>query len=133
MEPATISTSHMRTSLPPRRFHEATQVDDRAAACVFLLNLSKDVYAANTQPMPSHINVGTGAMSRLSTLRRLWRGSGFEGRISSDTTKPDGAPRKPLDVSRLTDIGSQASTALKQSIRQTDDWYLASQNRLRGA
>jgi nucleoside-diphosphate-sugar epimerase len=105
-----------------------------AAACVFLLNLPKDIYAVNTQPMLSHINVGTGSDVSIAELARtIAQVTGFEGRISYDATKPDGAPRKLLDVSRLTNMGWQASISLEEGIRQTYDWYLANLESLREA
>jgi GDP-L-fucose synthase len=147
------TNSHVLPALL-RRFHEAVQVgaeevliwgtgtprreflhvDDMAAACIFLLGLPKDVYAANTKPMLSHINVGTGRDESIADLARtIAQVSGFEGRISYDTTKPDGTPRKMLDVSRLTNIGWQASIPLEEGIRHTYDWYLANQSSLRAA
>jgi GDP-L-fucose synthase len=137
-----------------RRFHEAKQagfeevviwgtgaprreflhVDDMAAASVFLLNLPKDVYAANTQLTLSHINVGTGSDVSIADLARtIAQVTGFEGRISFDTTQPDGTPRKLLDVSRLTNMGWQASIALEEGIRLTYGWFLANQAKLREA
>jgi nucleoside-diphosphate-sugar epimerase len=105
-----------------------------AAACVFLLNLPKNLYAANTQPMLSHINVGTGRDVSIADLAQtIAQVTGFEGRISFDTTKPDGTPRKLLDVSRLTNMGWTASIQLEEGIRQTYDWYLANQGSLRAA
>ena len=147
------TNSHVLPALL-RRFHEAKQagsdevvmwgtgtpkreflhVDDMAAACVFLLNLPKDIYAANTQPMLSHINVGTGSDVSIADLARaIAQVTGFEGRISFDTTKPDGAPRKLLDVSRLTNMGWTAGIPLGEGIRQTYDWFLANQGSLRTA
>lgn len=147
------TNSHVLPALL-RRFHEAKQagseevviwgtgtpkreflhVDDMAAACVFLLNLPKDIYAANTQPMLSHINVGTGSDVSIADLARtIAQVTGFEGRISYDATKPDGAPRKLLDVSRLTNMGWQASISLEEGIHQTYDWFLSNQGSLRAA
>lgn len=147
------TNSHVLPALL-RRFHEAKQagseevviwgtgtpkreflhVDDMAEACVFLLNLPKDVYAENTEPMLSHINVGTGSDVSIADLARaIAQVTGFEGRISFDATKPDGAPRKLLDVSRLTNMGWTAGVSLEEGIRQTYDWYLANQGSLRTA
>jgi GDP-L-fucose synthase len=147
------TNSHVLPALL-RRFHEATQagaeevviwgtgtpkreflhVDDMAAACVFLLNLPKDIYSANTQPMLSHINVGMGSDVSIADLAWIIaQVTGFEGRISFDTTKPDGAPRKLLDVSRLTNMGWTARVPLEEGIRQTYDWFLANQGSLRAA
>jgi nucleoside-diphosphate-sugar epimerase len=119
------------TGTPKREF---LHVDDMAAACVFLLNLPKDIYSANTQPMLSHINVGMGSDVSIADLARaIAQVTGFDGRISFDTTKPDGAPRKLLDVSRLTNMGWTARVPLEEGIRQTYDWFLANQGSLRAA
>jgi GDP-L-fucose synthase len=119
------------TGTPKREF---LQVDDMAAACVFLLNLPKDIYAANTQPMLSHINVGTGSDVSIADLARIIaQVTGFGGRISFDITKPDGTPRKLMDVSRLTNMGWTASIPLAEGICQTYEWYLANQDYLRAA
>jgi nucleoside-diphosphate-sugar epimerase len=147
------TNSHVLPALL-RRFHEAKQagseevviwgtgtpkreflhVDDMAEACAFLLNLPKDVYAENTEPMLSHINVGTGSDVSIADLARaIAQVTGFEGRISFDATKPDGAPRKLLNVSRLTNMGWTAGVSLEEGIRQTYDWYLANQGSLRTA
>jgi nucleoside-diphosphate-sugar epimerase len=105
-----------------------------AAACVFLLNLPKDIYAANTQPMLSNINVWKGSDVSIADLARaIAQVTGFEGSISFDTTKPDGAPRKLLEVSRLTNMGWTASIPLEEGIRRTYDWYLANEGSLRTA
>jgi nucleoside-diphosphate-sugar epimerase len=147
------TNSHVLPALL-RRFHEAKQasseevviwgtgtpkreflhVDDMAAACVFLRNLPKDIYAANTQPMLSHINVGTGRDVSIADLAQaIAQVTEFEGRIAFDTTKPDGPPRKLLDVSRLTNMGWTASIQLEEGIRETYNWYLANQEHLRAA
>jgi nucleoside-diphosphate-sugar epimerase len=119
------------TGTPKREF---LYVDDMAAACVFLLNIPKDIYAANTQPMLSHINVGTGSdVSIVELARVVAQVTGFGGRIAFDTTKPDGTPRKLLDVSRLTNMGWTACIPLEDGIRQTYSWYLANQDYLRAA
>jgi GDP-L-fucose synthase len=119
------------TGTPKREF---LHVDDMAAACIFLLNLPKDIYAANTQPMLSHINVGTGSDVSIADLARaIAQVTGFEGSISFDATKPDGAPRKLLDVSRLTNMGWTARVPLEEGIRQTYDWFLTNQSSLRAA
>jgi nucleoside-diphosphate-sugar epimerase len=115
----------------PKR--EFLHVNDMAAACVFVLNLAQDVYAANTRPMLSHINVGTGGDISIADLAQtIAQVTGFEGLISFDTTKPDGPPRKLLDVSRLTRLGWQASIPLEEGICKTYDWYLTNQGYLRG-
>jgi GDPmannose 4,6-dehydratase/GDP-L-fucose synthase len=114
----------------PRR--EFLHVDDMAEASLFVLDLNPEIYAANTQPMLSHINVGTGSdISIMELAQMVARVTGFEGRIDTDPSKPDGTPRKLMDVSRLTDMGWQASIPLEEGIRETYRWFLA-QDELRG-
>ena len=134
-----------------RRFHEATSdgvaevviwgsgkpmreflhVDDMAEASLFVLDLPRDVYAAQTHPMQSHINVGTGCDVSIAALAQMVAEvTGFEGRLVFDTSKPDGTMRKLMDVSRLADMGWRARTDLKDGLRETYDWFLR-QDRLR--
>lgn len=109
-----------------RRFHEATQagaeeviiwgsgkppreflhVDDMAAASLFVLDLPKADYEANPQPMLSHNNVGCGTdISILELAEKIAAITGFNCSIVTDPSKPDGTPRKLMDVSRLTQMG----------------------------
>jgi len=112
---------------------EFLHVDDMAAASLFVLELDGAAYQANTTPMLSHINVGTG---RDVTIRELAetmaRVVGFKGQIGFDATKPDGTPRKLMDVSRLADMGWRASIDLEQGLRDTYAWFLAHESELRG-
>lgn len=106
---------------------EFLYVDDMAAASVFVMNLDHAVYAASTEPMHSHLNVGTGADVTIAELARLvGEVVGYRGRIRFDTGKPDGTPRKLLDVSRLASLGWQASTPLIEGLRRTYGAFLAS-------
>lgn len=115
----------------PRR--EFLHVDDMAAASLFVLDLTSDVYQANTQPMLSHINVGCGTDISILELAQLVAGvTGFEGVISTDPSKPDGTIRKLMDVSRLAQMGWQAEINLEQGIRQTYQWYLDNRDAARG-
>jgi nucleoside-diphosphate-sugar epimerase len=114
----------------PRR--EFLHVDDMAEASLFVLDLNPEIYAANTQPMLSHINVGTGSdISIMELAQMVARVTGFEGRIDTDPSKPDGTPRKLMDVSRLTDMGWQAMIPLEEGVRETYQWFLA-QDEVRG-
>jgi GDP-L-fucose synthase len=98
---------------------EFLYVDDMAAACVHVMNLDHATYAANTDPMHSHINVGTGEDVTIAELARLVGETvGYRGRIGFDTSKPDGTPRKLLDVSKLKNLGWQASTPLPEGLRR---------------
>jgi GDP-L-fucose synthase len=102
------------TGTPMREF---LYVDDMAAASVHVMNLDKATYDANTQPMLSHINVGTGEDITIRQLAEtMAKVIGYPGRIEFDPTKPDGAPRKLMDVSRLRDLGWQAKVELEQGL-----------------
>jgi GDP-L-fucose synthase len=98
---------------------EFLYVDDMAAASVYVMNLPREVYEANTDPMHTHINVGTGEDVTIGDLARLvGEVVGFRGRVVFDATKPDGTPRKLLDVSKLRALGWQASTPLPEGLRR---------------
>ncbi|WP_353391933.1 GDP-L-fucose synthase [Ruegeria sp. HU-ET01832] len=107
----------------PRR--EFLHVDDMAKASLFVLDLPRDVYEANTEPMLSHINVGCGediSIAELATL--VARTVGYSGRITQDVSKPDGTMRKLMDVSRLADMGWRARITLQDGIHETYAWFL---------
>lgn len=120
-----------------RRFHEAKQsgaaevviwgtgspmreflyVDDMAEACLHVMNLDVETYARNTQTTLSHINIGTGedlSIRDLSTM--IGEVVGYQGRIAFDTSKPDGTPRKLMDVSRMKNLGWQPRVALREGL-----------------
>lgn len=110
----------------PRR--EFLHVDDMAAASLFVMGLPQETYAAYTAPMQSHINVGTGEDIAIGDLAHLVaKITGFKGKITCDTTKPDGTPRKLLDVSKLTGLGWSSKISLQAGIAATYDWYRAQQ------
>ena len=114
----------------PRR--EFLHVDDMAEASLFVMNLDREAYEANTQPMLSHINVGTGQDVSIRELAELLADvTGFKGRLSFDTSKPDGTPRKLMDVSRLSSMGWTASTDLRSGVEQTYEWFKANEAELR--
>jgi GDP-L-fucose synthase len=111
---------------------EFLHVDDMAAASVHVMNLDDETYQPNTQPMLSHINVGTGVDCTIRELAETMKGVvGFEGKLVFDTSKPDGTPRKLMDVSRLKALGWEASTSLEQGLAQTYQWFLENQKTLR--
>ena len=104
---------------------EFLHVDDMAAASLFVLDLDDAIYQRETQPMLSHINVGSGTDVTIRELAEtVARVTEFQGRISFDATKPDGAPRKLMDVSRLARLGWTASIGLEQGITGTYQWFL---------
>jgi GDP-L-fucose synthase len=116
-----------------RAMREFLHVDDMARASVFVMELDDAVYAANTRPDLSHINVGTGADCTIRQLAEaLARVIGYEGRLEFDATKPDGTPRKLMDVSRLRAMGWQPEIGLEQGLRQTYGWFLENHATLRG-
>jgi GDP-L-fucose synthase len=103
---------------------EFLYVDDMAAASLFVLELDEKTYQANTKPMLSHINVGTGLDVTIREMAETMKEVvGFKGNLIFDTEKPDGSPRKLIDVSRLTDMGWEYSVALKKGLEKTYDWY----------
>ncbi|MEN3276839.1 MAG: GDP-L-fucose synthase [Massilia sp.] len=107
---------------------EFLYVDDMAAASIHVMNLPFETYAASTEPMHSHINVGSGVDVSIHELAHLvGEVVGFEGRIVFDATKPDGTPRKLLDVSKLRSLGWSASTPLREGLRRAYAAFLAAQ------
>lgn len=114
----------------PRR--EFLHVDDMAEASLFVLDLPKPAYDAATRPMLSHINVGTGSDVSIAELAAMVAGvTGFRGRITLDDSKPDGTPRKLMDVGRLTGMGWRARIGLAEGLARTYDWFKANQDRIR--
>ena len=135
-----------------QRFHKATQqgdsevvvwgsgtpmreflhVDDMAAACVHVMDLSKEVYAQKVEPMLSHINVGTGEDCTIRELAEtMAEVVGFQGELVFDASKPDGTPRKLMDVSRLKSLGWQSTIPLKKGLEATYQWFLGNQQKIR--
>ena len=135
-----------------RRFHEAKMqdlpsvtvwgsgspmreflyVDDMAGACLHVMNLPEEVYGEHVLPMSSHINVGTGKDCTIRELANtIARAVGYQGDILWDTSKPDGTPRKLLDVSLLKRLGWQYSVELDEGIERTYQWFLQNQEKFR--
>lgn len=146
------SNSHVIPALM-RRFHEAKlndvpevvvwgtgkpmreflHVDDMAAASVFVAEVDQSVYESCTEPMLSHINVGTGVDCTIAEMAHtMAEVVGYQGRIEFDTSKPDGAPRKLMDVSTLKKLGWSYSIELKEGLAMTYAWFLEHQDDFRG-
>jgi len=105
---------------------EFLYVDDMAKASLFVLELNVKTYQANAQPMLSHINVGTGKEITIKEMAEIMRQVvGYKGKVIFDTTKPDGAPRKLINVSRLKNMGWSYTTNLKEGLEKTYEWYLS--------
>lgn len=105
---------------------EFLHVDDMAAASIHVMNLDGASLKALTQPMQSHINVGTGIDCTIRELAEtIARVTGYQGRVVFDASKPDGTPRKLLDVTRLNQLGWKASIDLETGLRETYKWYVS--------
>ena len=108
---------------------EFLHVDDMATASLFVLNLDRDTYARETDPMLSHINVGSGTDITIRELAETIADvTSFEGRIVFDASKPDGTQRKLMDVSRLDRMGWRARISLRDGIGETYEWFLVQNN-----
>ena len=104
---------------------EFLYVDDMAAASLFVLELDKEVYRDNTKPTLSHINIGTGKDVTIREMAQTMKEVvGYKGKLTFDTTRLDGTPRKLIDVSRLSNIGWNYSVNLKDGLSKTYKWYL---------
>jgi GDP-L-fucose synthase len=136
-----------------RRFHEATQtntksvtiwgsgkprreflhVDDMAAASIHVMELDPEAYWSAASPMLSHINVGSGQDCTIAELAQLVAEvTGFGGSIEFDPSKPDGTPRKLLDVSRLQALGWSAGISLSDGLKDAYAWFRDHQVDFRG-
>ena len=136
-----------------RRFHEAVaqntaeitiwgsgtpmreflHVDDMAAASVFVMEISREAYGAQTDPMLSHINVGTGVDCTIRDLAEtIAVVTGFTGQLVFDHTKPDGAPRKLMDTSKLNAFGWSPTIGLHEGLQSSYNWFVANQDEFRG-
>ncbi len=111
---------------------EFLHVDDMAAASIHVANLSASDYRACTQSMLSHINVGTGKDCTIRELAEtMARVVGYQGRITFDASKPDGAPRKLMNVGRINDLGWQYTIELERGLALTYQWYVANKHQFR--
>lgn len=117
------------TGTPMREF---LYVDDMAAASVHVMELDNETYQAHTEPMLSHINVGTGVDCTIREMAEtMAKVVGFNGQVIFDSTKPDGTPRKLMDVSRLVALGWRYQVNLEQGLTKTYQWFLANQDSFR--
>ncbi len=112
---------------------EFLHVSDMAAASIHVMNLDKSIYDENTDPMLSHINVGTGVDCTIRELvETVAKVTGFTGNIAFDASKPDGAPRKLMNVDRLASLGWKYSYNLEEGLQDAYQWFLANQDDFRG-
>lgn len=118
------------TGTPMREF---LYVDDMAAASVHVMELDEAIYQQNTQPMLSHINVGTGVDCSIREMAETMASVvGYQGKIVFDVTKPDGTPRKLMDVTRLKNLGWQYCYNLHEGLSLTYKWFIENINSFRG-
>lgn len=114
----------------PRR--EFLHVDDMAAASIHVMNLDVGIYSSHTQSMLSHINVGTGIDCTIRELaEKISKVTGFKGNLVFDTSKPDGTPRKLMDVTRLNRLGWMSKISIEEGLESTYRWYIENQQKLR--
>jgi GDP-L-fucose synthase len=114
----------------PRR--EFLHVDDMAAASVFVMNLSSKVYAAQADPMLSHINVGTGVDCTICDLAETIAAvTGFTGKLVFDHTQPDGVARRLLDTSKLNAFGWLPAISLREGLQSSYNWFVDNQDKFR--
>jgi len=139
-----INNSHVVPALL-RKFHEATinnndsvliwgdgsvmreflYVDDMADACIRIMSFSDDIYDSHTKPALSHINIGSGVdLSIRELAETIKEVVGYRGNLLFDTSKPNGSPRKLLNVSKLNSMGWKYQTNLKTGLKKTYTWYL---------
>ena len=111
---------------------EFLYVDDMASACRHVMNLNREVLAAAVEPNLCHLNVGTGVDCTIRELAQtICRVVGFQGDLEFDHSKPDGAPRKLLDVSKIAALGWKHTTGLEDGLRKTYQWYLENTDSVR--
>lgn len=135
-----------------RRFHEAVKnkekevvvwgtgnakreflhVDDMAAACVFVMNLTDEQYSSVTEPMCSHLNIGTGTDCTIREMAEyIAEITGFNGMIHFDTSVPDGTPKKLLNVEKMTKLGWKAKISLQDGLKETYKWFIENETLVR--
>ena len=113
----------------PKR--EFLHVDDLAEASLFILNLSFEEFQKNVTSMQSHINVGSGKDLTIKELaEKIMQVVGFQGKIIFDTSKPDGTPRKLLNVDLINRLGWHHKINLKDGLTQTYEWLLKNESTL---
>jgi len=108
-----------------KAMREFLHVNDMAAACLHVLGLSKQQYQASTEPMLSHLNAGTGEDVTIRELAEtIQEVVGFQGEIIWDSTKPDGTPRKLMNVDKLKSLGWQPHIQLAEGLVSTYRWFI---------
>lgn len=115
-----------------KAMREFLHVDDMAAACLYVMDLDKEQYQSCTAPMLSHLNVGTGEDVTIRELAETIQSVvGYQGQIIWDSNKPDGAPRKLMNISKLKSLGWQPKIGLKDGLVQTYQWFIEHQGQFK--
>lgn len=115
-----------------KAMREFLHVDDMAAACLHVMQLSQQQYQAGTEPMLSHLNVGTGVDVTIRELAEtIAEVVDFAGELKFDSSKPDGAPRKLMDNAKLRALGWNPGITLKEGLVSTYEWFVANQEAYR--
>jgi GDP-L-fucose synthase len=135
-----------------RRFHEAKinnhpevkvwgsgkplrdflHVDDMAKASVYMMNLDRETLDTNIEPMLSHINIGSGKDLTIKLIaEKIAKIVNFKGKIVWDINKPDGTPRKLLDISLANKLGWSPEISLEEGLATTYSWFLGNSNTIR--
>jgi GDP-L-fucose synthase len=116
-----------------KSMREFLYVDDMATASLHVMNLDKRIYDTNTESMLSHINVGTGIDCTIRELvETVAKVVGFEGSIKFDASRPDGAPRKLMNVERMTSLGWSSTVSLEAGLILAYQWFIDNQDKFRG-
>ena len=111
---------------------EFLHVDDMAAASTHVMEISAELYQMSTGPTLSHLNVGTGVDCTIKELvETVARVIEYKGNIEWDASKPDGTPRKLLNVDRLHSLGWNHQLSLEQGLKNTYQWFLKNQKNIR--
>jgi GDP-L-fucose synthase len=114
---------------PSREF---LHVNDMAEASIFIMNLENKIFYKRNQPMLSHVNVGTGSDCTINQLTKtIAKVVGYQGEICWDLNKPEGTPRKLLDVSHLEGLGWKSKISLEAGLKKTYEWFLDNQDKFR--
>lgn len=115
-----------------KAMREFLHVDDMAAACVHVMSLGSEQYQQVTEPMLSHINVGTGVDVTIRELAEtVGKVVGFSGELAFDSSKPDGTPRKLMDTGKLNQLGWSPEYNLEAGLTNAYQWFLANQGLFR--
>lgn len=107
---------------------EFLHVDDMASACVHVMSIDGHQYRSRVPERCSHLNIGTGVDCTIAELATtIAEVVGFEGKIVFDVSKPDGTPRKLLDVSRVRALGWESTISLSEGLKRTYEWFVSAE------